>query len=337
MSNENENFADANQLDPMQDLRFADTRAVSTRTDAKSLIDTFRSSTATSPWTSLDRTKVADRLSALVDEPRLLQQAWLNLCGPASFLLTWNWRDPVAFIKYATTLFDTGQANIGNLTIAPGADLIAQDYPAMLQRMIDLSTAKCPDLQPPLVAEQADWMILGAIRNSTNVFWQGTWEGDPGQKLSGLTRPEEVTSWLQATGLYRQVSNEANWATPKGIPHATGLNLSPGTDIILLVNANLINAANGSPMNGNWLLSQFPNHYIVLLTQIVQNITTQDIQFVPWSWGAKLVSNRQSPVSQPPLPGATYDSSTDSKCLSVPMQAFADNYYGAIIATMPPQ
>jgi hypothetical protein len=207
------------------------------------------------------------------------------------------------------------------MAVTSSADLLTQDYSAMYDRM----TVKSP---------QADWMTMGALRNSTDVFWQGTWTGDPSQKLSGMSRPEEVAGWLQSTGIYSQVRNEANWATAKGIPHATGLSLQPGTDIILLINANLIQAAKGSPVDSNWLFKQFPNHYIVLVTEIVQNVTTQDIQFVPWSWGTKLVSDRQSPITQPPL-GGTYDDSNKGRYLSVPMQAFVDNYYGAIIATMP--
>jgi len=322
MGNGDNYFTDANDLDLfMQDARAADQRVVSSKVEAKNLIDSFRSGSAASPWVSLDRGNVADRLVELVDDPRRIQQGSLNLCGPAAFLLSWNSRDPVGFVNYATVLFDTGRAAIGSMTVTPSTELITQDYAAMSQRM-------------SLNSPEADWMTLGALRNSTDVFWQGTWTGDPDQNLSAMTRPEEITAWLQATGVYGQVRNEANWATAKGIPHATGLSLQPGTDIILLVNANLINAANGSPRDGNWLMSQFPNHYIVLLTEIVQNISTQEIQFVPWSWGTKLVSNRQSPVSQPPPPGVTLDDSNKGKYLSVPMQAFLDNYYGAIIATM---
>jgi hypothetical protein len=237
--------------------------------------------------------------------------------------MCWIARDPVGFIKFATTLFDTGQSAVGSMNFAPGSDLVGQDYNAMQAKM-------------SVVSAQADWMVMGAIRNSTNVFWQGTWAGDPAQMLAGLTRPEEVTSWLQATGIYSQVSNQANWAATKGIPHATGLNLLPGTDIILLINVNLIKAANGSPVDANWLLNQFPNQYIVLLTQMVQNVTTQNIEFVPWSWGGKLVSNRVNSIATPPPLGGTWDDANQGKYLSVPMQAFLDNYYGAIIATLPP-
>ena len=90
-------------------------------------------------------------------------------------------------------------------------------------------------------------------------------------------------------------------------------------------------------MQGDWLLSQFPNHYVVLLSEIVQNITNQDIQFKSWSWGTTVVSDRESPISQPPPPGVEYDSANKGKSLSVPMQSFVDNYYGAIITKLPAQ
>jgi hypothetical protein len=41
-------------------------------------------------------------------------------------------------------------------------------------------------------------------------------------------------------------------------------------------------------------------------------------------------------IATPPPLGGTWDDANQGKYLSVPMQAFLDNYYGAIIATLPP-
>lgn len=57
----------------------------------------------------------------------------MNLCGPASFLVCWANRDPLAFANWATTLFENGSASIGTLDIAPRADLVAQNYAQMVR------------------------------------------------------------------------------------------------------------------------------------------------------------------------------------------------------------
>jgi len=294
-------FIDADQLDAMtSDERATDTRTVSTKDDAKAVVDTFRSSTAASPWTSLDRTEVADRLAALIDNPRLIQQGDLNLCGPASFMCAWSGRDPVAFANYATQLFDTGTGAIGSLTVSPNSDLVSQSYADMKARMTNVV---CP---------QADWMVLGSLRNSTDVFWQGTFTGDPSQGLSAMTRPEEIASWMQSAGTWATVNNEANWATLKGIPHATNLIQAEGTDIVFLINANMLKAAQGLTMDGNWISKQFPNHFVLLVNEVVPSADQTTIGLSFWTWGTTMLD------------------------LKVPSKDFLNNYYGAITARLPP-
>jgi hypothetical protein len=297
--NDNPTFDDANQLDDLlSDAKAGDTVSVSTAADAHAIVDQFASGSAASPWTSLDRASVASRLSEIIAAPRKVQQGALNLCGPASFYSQWALRDPVAFAKFSTTLYDTGAGKLGTLPVAPSSDLLQADYVQMLARM---GTAVSP---------QADWMILGALRNSTDVFWQGSWQGDPQQAVSALTRPEELTSWFNAAGPYAAVDNQANWATAKGLPHALSLSLGQGVDIALLIHANLMASSLNRPYDNDWLMSQFPNHYVVLLGEIVQDVKTQNVKLTVWSWG-------------------------DVKPLVVTQDDFVANYYGAVIARLP--
>lgn len=292
-------FTDSDQLgDFLKDMRVSDQRVVSSRDDAKNIVDEFRSRDSASPWTSLDRADVADRLAELVDNPRLIKQGALNLCGPATFLCIWNGRDPVGFVNYATELYDNGTSQIGSIEISPSQELLEQDFDQLVQRMGSNPTSA------------ADWMVLGAIRNSTNVFWQGTWRGDPDQQLAALTRPEELAEWVKATGIYASVHDEGNWVSPAGIPHAVGLPLREGVDIALLIHMNLINAAENKPRDTDFLLSQFPNHYVMLLNEVVVDVQTGKVRLSIWTWA---------------------DNKID---LVVPRQEFVDNYYGAVIATL---
>src|ERR1700722_16331002 len=70
--------------------------------------------------------------------------------------------------------------------------------------------------------------------------WQPSWAGNPDQELAALTRPEELTDWFNAVGIFSKVSNEANWMTVAGIPHATSITLAEGASAVLLIHMNLI-------------------------------------------------------------------------------------------------
>lgn len=294
-------FDDADQLDTLlNDAKASDTIAVSAVADAQAVVTQFAANGAASPWTSLDRATVAARLGDIVADPRKVQQGALNLCGPAAFFSQWTKRDPLAFARFATALFDTGAGQIGSLQVNPGQDLLEADYAQMLPRMSGV------------VSPQADWMVLGALRNSTDVFWQGSWQGDPSQQVAALTRPEELASWFTATGIYASVQNRANWATVAGIPNALSLTLNPGTDIALLIHANLMATSLNRPYDTDWLMSQFPNHFVALLGEVVQDLQTHNITLTVWSWGSV-------------------------KPLVVSQDDFVANYYGAVIAKLPQQ
>jgi len=303
-------FDDLDQLDALlTDTRANDTLTVSDIDAARDVIAIFRDGEGSGSWIGLDRTEVADRLRDLIDNPRLIRQGALNLCGPAALLLMWGSRDPLGFATFATALYENGSADLGSLTIAPKDTLLAQDYST-------LSTG----------TYGADWMLLGAIRNTDQPFWQSSWVGDPEQTLAGLTRPEELASWLRATGIYGHVSDEGNWASPAGIPHATGIAFREGRDVALLIHSNLLHAArsSGRPLDSQFLLDLFPNHYIVGLNNITVAVMDgplddagtprfrkDDVLLSIWSWG---------------------ENSFD---LAVPQRDFIDNYYGAVIADLP--
>jgi hypothetical protein len=191
-------FTDGDQLTAvLVDKRATDTRQRSSFTDAQAVVSTFAAKTDPGAWSpTLARADVANRLTQLVtvpdpalkdpepsSGPRSLKQGALNLCGPAAFFQMALGRDPVAVMQFATQLFDAGSATLGNLKVAPGQDLLQADFGAMLQKA---------GTSPSSAFQSADWMLFGALRNSTDVFWQGSWQGDPDQMVAALTRPEEL-------------------------------------------------------------------------------------------------------------------------------------------------
>lgn len=295
-------FDDADQLGTyVQDERAADTVQLSTVDDAVAVVETFRSSAATSPWTSLDRTQVADRLETILRAPRSITQGALNLCGPAAFFNIVASRHPVAVAQAATALFDTGAGDIGGLRLQPKSDLVCVNYADMLGKM------------GTNVAPQADWMLLGALRNTTEVWWQPDWKGNPDQELAGMTRPEELASWFRSTGFFASVTDNGKWASNPGIPNAENLQVLPGWDNAVLINANMLAAAGQTTFDNTFILNSFPNHWVVLLSEVVADLAKQALTLSVWTWGQSLLS------------------------LSVPQQAFLDNYYGAVTTTLPAQ
>lgn len=308
MASQEPAFDDADQLGTfLQDSKAFDKLRRSAVADALVVVDEFRERSEDGAWPSLNRSEVADRLLELIgtessdqagmaDEAgRAIQQGSMNLCGPAAFFQFVIKRDPLLFATFATDLFDTGQSSIGSLTIAPGDDFRLADYSSFVPAM---TSGICP---------QADWMVLGALRNSTNAFWTGSFTGDPDQELAAGTRPDELTDWLNQTGLYSHVSNEANWMTSAGIPHATDLPTHEGADVAALINADLIKAARNLPPGSSWPMTEFPNHWVIVLGESSKDVTKDAVFFNIWSWG-------------------------ESHILEVPTDAFVQNYYGAVKA-----
>lgn len=280
--------------------RSLDTKAVSTKQEAKAIVQAFRSCSLESPWRSLDRNRVANRLDQLIDDPRRYFQGQLNLCGPASFFAVWTRRDPVAFARYATTLFETGATSInGRLAVHPSSALLNQDYGAMRARM------------GTNVTEQADWMVMGALRNNDDAIF--VWNGDPAQEAAGMTFPEEIVKWLTATGLYssidNQIGNSLSSLSSKGYNAAEELMLDEGVDIFCLVQANMVPTIRAATSKG--FLASFPNHWVLLLGPVMQIVTTRRVAFAIWSFGRDWEGLEVSDV-----------------------QTFADNYYGSIVGQM---
>jgi hypothetical protein len=313
-------FTDEQELSELiENNRASDTKQSSTIGDAMAIVDAFAAKREAGSWPSLARAMVAQRLGQLVTDPsvsvcaqsdaynacgaRSLRQAGLNLCGPATFFQMALGRDPVAIMQFATDLFDKGTASIGSLSISPGQDLLDADYGTM-SRKGDPSS-------------MAEWMMFGALRNSTDVFWQGSWQGDPSQEMAGLTRPEELADWMTKSGIWSSVEDHGKWASNPGIPNAMDLKPWEGTDIALLIHMNLIaksTVIKSKPTmfakpDDNILMRQFPNHWVVLLNEIVADVKQENVGFTIWTWGGTMV-------------------------LSAPKQVFLDNYFGGVIAKL---
>ncbi len=173
-----------------------------------------------SPW-PLDRTAVADRLDELVAEPGRIRQGTLNLCGPAAVFKVWLERDPVAAATYAAKLFEEGAARIGPLAVRPSPSLLRARHDAG-QRPAD-----CP---------QADWMMMAALRDSTNRIWRYSRQGGLREGMAAMTLPGALSNWLSRDPRgFTRIRDETSLVLRKGTDHATRLAPRPDREAFLLV------------------------------------------------------------------------------------------------------
>lgn len=304
-------FTDADELrHMMQDERLADTRMRSSFDDAQAIVAAFAARSGPGAWRSLDRATVAQRLATLLAPAqdgdagsgyRGLSQAGLNLCGPAALLVMAMGRDPVAVARYATDLFERGAGSLGGLAISAGSELRNADFKALCTR--------------GSIASQAEWMMLGAVRNSSQPFWQPEWRGDPGQELAGMTRPSELADWMRKTGIWSRVKDNGRWATNPGIPDACSIIMGVGEDDAFLLHTNLFNEStvvdgDATPKQHCWSIDEyFPNHWAVLLTEVTPDESDRTLSFTLWTWGGRLR-------------------------LRAPEHVFIDNYFGTVSAQL---
>jgi hypothetical protein len=265
-----------------------------------------------SPWTHLDRSGVADGLSQIVQNPRWINQRLTPLCGPSAFFNVVAGRHPVAFARAATTLFNTGKCMLGGLSIAPNSKLLTADY----GNIVTSSGAALPS-GVSQSSWQAVWMLVSSLKNVTMEAWQSlfslNWVGNPQDQVAGISPPGEVEGWFKSTGFFTTVDNHANWNTNQGIPQAEGLNPAAiGADISILINANLLYSAGvpGAPVDNNVVMRSIANHWVILVGEVVGDVTKDLIYFSVWSWGSTNVG------------------------LSVPSKVFLQNYYGSVTTTV---
>jgi hypothetical protein len=227
---------------------------------AQAVVAAFADDRAAGRW-GLDRVAVARRLTELVDEPGLIRQGRTNLCGPAAMMALWLRDDPEAAVGYAVHLFDRGEARIGALPVRASSRLRAS-----------------PSDEAP-----ADWMMMAALRDSTNRILRYDRARGRREAAAAITLPGAVAGWLSAAGY--DVRDETNLVVRKGLAHAQ----APG-ERVALVAQEMFRAATWR----NRVVSLVPNHWIVLRSPV--EATESAVRFRFWSWGAEHVATIERAV-----------------------------------------
>ena len=272
---------------------------------ALAFVNDFERNGSQSVAWQIDRAATLARLRTLVQSPELLNQRGLNACGPAVFFRIWLARDPLAAATFGCALLRDGHASIGALSIAPSWKLLGQQY-ALLRSTTDAA-------HPNATPEHADWMLLSAMRDSENIWFD--YAGEPwtlGDKVAGITLPSSVASWLAATSLYSNVKNDTNLVASAGRQALFGLIPTSNVDIAIFVSANAIYDLRPAPPAGAAAagpLISVPDHYVLMTGPIAQWNDPSWVEIDVWSWGKPYVGWQSDAV-------------------------FFGNYFGTIVATV---
>jgi hypothetical protein len=235
---------------------------------AHAMVATLRAGGGASAW-RLDRAAIADRLDELVADPGRIRQGTLNLCGPAAVFKVWLERDPVAAATYAVTLFEEGAARIGDLVVRPSPTLLRAPHGAG-RRPVD-----CPE---------ADWMMMAALRDSTNRIWRYSRQGGIREGMAAMTLPGALSKWLSATGEFTRIRDETSLVLRKGTDHATRLAPASDRTVFLLLASEMFRRPQKILRRvRDFVVSQVPNHWVILTTPVVAGPRGVAFQF--WSWG----------------------------------------------------
>lgn len=217
---------------------------------------------------------VADRLAELVRDPNLIAQRGLNLCGPAVFLRAWIRRNPTRFLDFAMELYDTGESSIDGYKVRPDLD-------AMLDSNYRAAVAVHGGRMPPA----ADWMLMGALRDTENAILD--YAGLPDGDVSAVTAPSEIKEWLDATGDFGLVRDEADVSCPGGVDHA--LSLDPaGSEVMVLLDSGAMT------QDPSWIDAPFRNHWVGLEAPVLAGDGLVLLTY--WTYGRPRPTDRALPV-----------------------------------------
>ncbi|MBX3331910.1 MAG: hypothetical protein KF722_16005 [Nitrospira sp.] len=183
---------------------------------ALAIVAAFGAKGTGSNWLHLNRSKVAAAIADRINNPDGAQQGGNGLCTVAAFINVWAQDAPDSYAAFATALFDNASANLApdqmgrGLRIKVTNALLEADYNRIATRMTE---KKFP------VPSQADWMVMSAIRDSSNVVTPFT--GDPDDWVSHVlgdgSFSSELDTWLRNAGAWGggviRVSNDLLTAT----------------------------------------------------------------------------------------------------------------------------
>jgi hypothetical protein len=202
----------------------------------------------------LDRDQVGIDLLIRISNPNILNQRNAGICGPIAFLYSLAFDSPAAYAKFAVELYESGKANLGDLTINPSSD--------------------CRNYSPQPPMSPADWLTGASLRDSENWWFNYSSVGDG----DGGTKCYEIANWFGKAG-YSDVHYEHNDFYSLGLTDINTVNryYCAGYRTVLSINSKLLRVATQNEKSSK------SNHLVVLRTPI--QIFGNSISLKIHTWG----------------------------------------------------
>lgn len=205
-------------------------------------------------WPKLDPALVLPRIDALAADANLFNQGALGLCTAAAFYHHVLQRHGADFKSFATALYGGGIGFLGKLKINPGTDLRNADYGAL--------ALKTPNMPP-----QADWMVMSALRDSENWFFD--FEGGADESTAISTSAKELSGWYKDTGFYTGVTYDEDTSLAK----VKAISKTASNHVALWIRAGLL------------IPGSTATHMITVESPFAINAATNQVTFDYWTWG----------------------------------------------------
>lgn len=206
-------------------------------------------------WPKLDKVTVLTRLNDLKNNADLFNQGVIGLCTAAAFFHHIIQKEKEKFYSFSTALYEDGNASLGKLKIVASKTLRNTDYAALALKYQPM---------PP----QADWMLMCALRDSENWFFD--FDGSPDDSDDMKTPTKELSSWYEDTGFYSSVE----YSDETSLEKIQMIQKTDKNQIALWIAAKLL----GHP-------DTKATHMITLESPITIDKANNRITFNYWTWG----------------------------------------------------
>ncbi|MCI0711468.1 MAG: peptidoglycan-binding protein [Chloroflexi bacterium] len=273
---------------------------VTPKSKALQMVDQFEADTSSpQAFPKLSKSEIIKGLRQRIENPEVINQSGLSVCGPASTMYILASGNPEGFAHVTINLFKFGEVTLNEYSIEPCDDL-KENSP-------DTFDGQWGEGNKP---SQIDWMVLSSLRDSENAIWD--YEGGPDEAFSAITMPGEVEEWLEDMLGFKNIEDETNLIFTKGVEHALETAngyFAAGAYVVMLINANMLTSPGTTKKDRKETKKKaadgLPNHWVVLKGPIVR---IDNIMKVPvYSWG-------------------------ELKDYYCTVDVFDENYYGAVFA-----
>ncbi len=239
---------------------------------------TFKDSEVKGVWPNVSKGSLLEDMLKKINDPTLVNQKNTPWCGPAAIVHNLLLRDPTFYVNAIKELYETGHLTGKAAVVYTPRDSFITATPP--------STTNDPSL--------ADWFLLGALRDASNVLFPAENESAFLRDIAGITFPDEMQEWCkQILGL---PTASAGTLYSAGLGGTKGLALkNADTDnlltkngaIFLLVDGTIFEDVTGIvPGAHSWYVPAYPNHWIEYdggLDAVLDPLSFH-MKFDWWSW-----------------------------------------------------